>query len=195
MVIYMFILLVGIAIASVVIGFGVKLIKNAEKLSGDQKTANKIYGIEIIVVGVVILVSTFVLASVFSDINKQDWMYVGFIALGIAVMFLVIVGIAFARGLTLSEFFHRVEIGEAEEKISEKTRKKIGILILVGSVVLTVIFVVLVITNPLRSISNKVERNCPYCGDEGAYYEFGSYYYCEDCYDGLVDAKERVENN
>lgn len=191
----MVILLIGIAIACVVIGFGVKLIKDAEKLSGDQKTANKIYGIEIIVVGVVILVSTFVLVSVFFDIDKQAWMHVGFIALGIAVMFLVIVGIAFTRGLTLSEFFHRVEIGDAEEKISEKTRKKIGISILVGSAVLIVIFVVLVLANPLRSISNNEERKCGYCGDSGAYYKFGSHYYCDDCYDGLVDAKDRVENN
>lgn len=191
----MAILLVGIAIACVVIGFGVKLIKDAEILSSDtQKTANKIYGIEIIVVGVVILISTLVMVSVFFDIPKQTWMYVGFIALGIAVMFLVIVGIAFTRGLTLSEFFHRVEIGEAEEKISEKTRKKIGISILVGSVILTAVFIFLVITNPFTANGGEA-RKCDYCGKEGASFSVGTSNYCGTCYDAFKITKDRLEDN
>lgn len=193
----MAILLVGIAIACVVMGFGFILIKDAKKLtSGTQATPSsiRILGATIMVVGIMILCLASAMANAFSDIDKQDCKYVGFIILGIAIIFVVIVGIAFTRGLTLSEFFHIVEIGEAEEKISEKNRKKIGISILVGSVILTAIFIFLVITNPFTANGGEA-RKCDYCGKEGASFSVGASNYCGTCYDAFKITKDRLEDN
>lgn len=120
------------------------------------------------------------------------------IFIGVIAFFVIVIGILLITGFpikeTLCEEFGIRYDDTSEPKTSETTRRNIGIALICVGIILVVAFVWGSLVLPNKS-SSGVDRKCGYCGEEGAYYKFGSYYYCEDCYDGLVDAKDRVENN
>jgi len=135
---------------------------------------------------------------ILSEYSATEWKIAGCMFLIIGGIVAIFVGISFIKGLTIGEAFcalFKIEKKKNnKKKISDSARKKIGIATVIAFVVLVVGSVVFIILNP-SSKSESNNKKCGYCGDEGAYYKFGSYYYCHDCYDALEDAKDRVENN
>ncbi len=137
---------------------------------------------------------------ILSKYSAIDWIVAGCIFLGIATAYAIFVGIAFIKGCTMREalcaIFKLENKRYSKHKISDTTRKKIGIATIITSAILLIACAVIVLGNAFNNTGNSsANRKCGYCGEEGANSKFGSHYYCRDCYNGLADAKDRVENN
>ena len=193
----LFVLIIGFVLAYGAIIFGLAGIKNAEEIARD--TASPVWGLRIagglfMCVGVAIVILVFTILNVLLEFTAEDWKIVKFVLFGMVVLFGIFVGYGMTQGLTVKESLGVVLRFDSEsrhkDKISQETRRKLGIGTIIAFLVLAVVFVIIAIKDPMMAKESKSNVTCGVCdrtfkeGSDNAR-SIARSNMCENCHDNF----------